>query len=85
MYIKRQIWESAKFQVARNIESTKIPEFANFFNFDSFPNWKNSENLLIFQLRKFLKFLIHNIPYIGLAAPKMRWNKKKISRDNNRN
>ena len=32
-----------------------IPKFSNFWNFDSFPNFKNSESLLIFQVVKFLK------------------------------
>ena len=34
-----------------------IPKFPNFWNFDSFQNLKNSENLLIFQVAIFWKFV----------------------------
>ena len=30
-----------------------IPKLPDFWNFDIFPNLENSENLLIFQFRKF--------------------------------
>ena len=44
-----------------------IPKFANFWNFDSFPNWKNSEilkNFQVLKLWKFVNFSISQIPKI---------------------
>ena len=37
-----------------------ISKFANFWNFDSFLNWKNSEKLLIFRVVKFWKLFLKN-------------------------
>ena len=34
-----------------------IQKFPNFWNFDSFQNVKNSENLIIFEVVKFWKFV----------------------------
>ena len=41
-----------------------FPKFVNLYNFDTFPNRKNSENLIIFQIVNFSKivnFLITKI------------------------
>ena len=54
LYIEGQMWESEK----RGISNGQtIPKLPNFWNFDGFPNWKNSENLLIFQVVKLWKFV----------------------------
>ena len=42
-----------------------ISKFANFWNFDRFPNWKNSEHLLIFQFGEFQQFPIEKHPNIS--------------------
>ena len=53
---KYENWQNCEWCEISNGQT--IPKFFNFLNFDSFPKWKNSENLLIFQFRKFqeLKF-----------------------------
>ena len=57
--IENENWEdkASKFREA-------ISKLANFWNFDSFSNSKSCGNLLIFQFRKFLKFLIDEISKI---------------------
>ena len=62
IYIKGEIWDSIKLRA--NIELTNDKRLANFLNFDSSRNWKNSENLLIFQFGKSKIFPIWKIPKI---------------------
>ena len=47
--IEHENWKEMKIE----IDKTDKTKFANFWNFDSFPNWKNSEYLVIFQVVKF--------------------------------
>ena len=57
-----KISSSAEYRMDSQFQNLLI-----FSNFDSFPNWKNSENLFIFQHVKFGKFNfpIYKIPKIS--------------------
>ena len=71
IHIKGKIWELAKLRVVRNIEWENNSKIYLFLepNFDFFKLEKDSMNLLIFQFRKFSKFVdfpiwISTIPQI---------------------
>ena len=63
--IKRQIhlYQGANMRIGKIVIGSEYrmeKHFQNlliFLNFDSFPNWKNSENLLISQVIKIWKFV----------------------------
>ena len=61
-----KIASSAEYRLDKQFQNLLI-----FLNFDSFPNWKNSVNLLIFQFREFQKCIIKKIsqfPKIAIIA-----------------
>ena len=50
---KYENWQNCEW--CEILDGRTISKFANFLNFDCFPNWKNYENLLIYQFGKFKK------------------------------
>ena len=73
---KTDLYQTANIRIGKIASSAKYrmdDQFQNFLflepNF-GFPNWKNSRSLLIFQFKKFRKFVIIKIPKGGIL--KMR-------------